>query len=162
MIAWRVRKQACSYFTIVIVSVVWTTVNTPLNISERRALERLVQSYLSVKATVPWINMINISHPKIHGKPPVNRTFPAKDIDSKHCEIANETNAYKKVEFEMEKADYNQNIIETTACSFEQLCDIINDLEKNITTEIPEIDRLQVQTKCYEFPSCEFNLFSLL
>ncbi|XP_076169261.1 centrosomal protein dilatory [Ptiloglossa arizonensis] len=89
--------------------------------------------------------MINISHPKIHGKPPVNRTFPAKDIDSKHCEIANETNAYKKVEFEMEKADYNQNIIETTACSFEQLCDIINDLEKNITTEIPEIDRLQLE-----------------
>ncbi|XP_053981820.1 centrosomal protein of 131 kDa isoform X2 [Hylaeus volcanicus] len=50
----------------------------------------------------------------------------------------------------MEKEDYNQNIIESTTCSFEQLCDMISNLEhledniasnvENIGSEMPEIN----------------------
>ncbi|XP_029049631.1 centrosomal protein of 131 kDa isoform X1 [Osmia bicornis bicornis] len=57
--------------------------------------------------------MINIKHPKTRGKPPVNRP-----------------NAVQ------EKADCNQNV----ECSFEQLCNMINDLEKNIVNEMPEVE----------------------
>ncbi|XP_076640370.1 uncharacterized protein LOC143352018 [Colletes latitarsis] len=95
--------------------------------------------------------MINISHPNIHGKPPVKRPLPTNGVVSKQKEIAEETVLYKKEEFddnatvETKKADYNQNIIETTSCSFEQLCNMIDDLEKNIASEIPEMDRLQLE-----------------
>ncbi|XP_076683839.1 centrosomal protein dilatory [Andrena cerasifolii] len=96
--------------------------------------------------------MINISHPKIHGKPPVNRPSPAKDqhASMKQHGIAVESTVPKNGYIdsnaaEAEKADYNQNIIESTTCSFEQLCSMISDLEKNITSGMPELDRLQLE-----------------
>lgn len=45
----------------------------------------------------------------------------------------------------MGNADCNQNFVESTACSFEQLCSMISDLEKDIAVTIPEIDQLQVR-----------------
>lgn len=100
--------------------------------------------------------MINISHPKIHGKPPVNRPFPAKDqhASTKQHGIAVESTIPKNGYIdnnaaEAETADYNQNIIESTTCSFEQLCSMISDLEKNITSGMPELDQLQVRGRTY-------------
>lgn len=45
----------------------------------------------------------------------------------------------------MGNADCNQNFVESTACSFEKLCSMISDLEKDIAVTIPEIDQLQVR-----------------
>ncbi|CAK9816109.1 hypothetical protein ANTPLA_LOCUS8889 [Anthophora plagiata] len=85
--------------------------------------------------------MININHPKIHGKPPVNRKPPLiKDIDTKKQEIDPSNGTTK-----LEKADYNQNVVDSTTCSFEQLCSMINDLEKDITGKVSEIDQLQLE-----------------
>ncbi|KOC67741.1 5-azacytidine-induced protein 1 [Habropoda laboriosa] len=85
--------------------------------------------------------MINISHPKIHGKPPVNRQAPpVKDIDSKRKEIDTSVGMTQ-----LEKADYNQNVVDSTTCSFEQLCSMISDLENDITGKVPEIDQLQLE-----------------
>ncbi|CAK9803347.1 Centrosomal protein of 131 kDa [Anthophora quadrimaculata] len=85
--------------------------------------------------------MININHPKIHGKPPMNRKPPlVKDIDIKKPEIDPSNGTTK-----LEKADYNQNVVDSTTCSFEQLCSMINDLEKDITGKVSEIDQLQLE-----------------
>lgn len=89
--------------------------------------------------------MINIEHPEIRGKPPVNKSFPSKDAESKEKRFTQ--TVYEKVEINEEKtqrADCNQNIIDSTTCSFEQLCNIISDLEKDIAVKMPEIDQLQV------------------
>ncbi|KAK1123334.1 hypothetical protein K0M31_008952 [Melipona bicolor] len=90
--------------------------------------------------------MINIEHPKIRGKPPVNKSLPSKDAESKEKQFTQMV--HEKVEINEEKtqrADCNQNIIDSTTCSFEQLCNIINDLEKDIAVKMPEIDQLQLK-----------------
>ncbi|XP_071874662.1 LOW QUALITY PROTEIN: centrosomal protein dilatory [Bombus fervidus] len=98
--------------------------------------------------------MINIDHPKIHGKPPVNKSLPSKYVESRQKKLTEENIMYERREINddpnviMEKmgnADCNQNLVESTACSFEQLCSMISDLEKDIAVTIPEIDQLQVR-----------------
>ncbi|XP_043517333.1 centrosomal protein of 131 kDa-like [Frieseomelitta varia] len=91
--------------------------------------------------------MINIEHPKIHGKPPVNKSLPSKDAESKEKQFTQKM-VHEKMEINEEKtqrADCNQNIIDSTTCSFEQLCNIISDLEKDIAVKMPEIDQLQLK-----------------
>lgn len=97
--------------------------------------------------------MIYIDHPRIHGKPPVNKSLPSKYVESRQKKLTEENIMYERREINdhpdviMEKmgnADCNQNFVESTACSFEQLCSMINDLEKDIAVTIPEIDQLQV------------------
>ena len=90
--------------------------------------------------------MINIEHPKIHGKPPVNKSLPSKDAESKEKQFTQ--TVHEKVEInegKTQRADCNQNIIDSTTCSFEQLCNIISDLEKDIAVKMPELDQLQVR-----------------
>ncbi|XP_068985847.1 centrosomal protein of 131 kDa-like isoform X2 [Bombus flavifrons] len=98
--------------------------------------------------------MINIDHPKIHGKPPVNKSLPSKYVESRQKKLTEENIMYERREINddpdviMEKmgnADCNQNFVESTACSFEQLCSMISDLEKDIAVTIPEIDQLQLK-----------------
>ncbi|KAK9304972.1 hypothetical protein QLX08_003828 [Tetragonisca angustula] len=90
--------------------------------------------------------MINIEHPKIHGKPPVNKSLPSKDAESKEKQFTQ--TVHEKVEInegKTQRADCNQNIIDSTTCSFEQLCNIISDLEKDIAVKMPELDQLQLE-----------------
>lgn len=93
-------------------------------------------------------SMINISHPKLRGKPPLKKCPQAKDVESKAEDMAKEQISGKKRDVDdnemAKKADYNQNIIESTTSSFEQLCNMISDLEKNIAGEATEMDRFQV------------------
>ncbi|XP_033317882.1 centrosomal protein of 131 kDa isoform X3 [Bombus bifarius] len=98
--------------------------------------------------------MINIDHPRIHGKPPVNKSLPSKYVESRQKKLTEENIMYERREINddpdviMEKmgnADCNQNFVESTACSFEQLCSMISDLEKDIAVTIPEIDQLQLK-----------------
>ncbi|XP_033357749.1 centrosomal protein of 131 kDa isoform X1 [Bombus vosnesenskii] len=98
--------------------------------------------------------MINIDHPRIHGKPPVNKCLPSKYVESRQKKLTEENIMYERREINddpdviMEKmgnADCNQNFVESTACSFEQLCSMISDLEKDIAVTIPEIDQLQLK-----------------
>lgn len=90
--------------------------------------------------------MINIEHPKICGKPPVNKSLPSKNAEFKEKQFTQ--TLHEKVGINEEKtqrADCNQNIIDSTTCSFEQLCNIISDLEKDTAIKMPEIDQLQVR-----------------
>ncbi|XP_076235828.1 centrosomal protein dilatory [Calliopsis andreniformis] len=109
------------------------------------------ETLLTTTSKVQLSNMINISHPKIQSKPPIKKSFPAKNIKPKLIEMTQERIAGDKENIPenlgviAEKADYNQNIIETTTNSFEQLCSMINDLERNITGEVTEIDHLQLE-----------------
>ncbi|OAD61988.1 5-azacytidine-induced protein 1 [Eufriesea mexicana] len=96
--------------------------------------------------------MINIKHPKIYGKPPVKKSFSMKDVESKQNTLTEETFMCNKREIndstvmqKIGKADCNQNIIETTASSFEQLCNIISDLEKDITAKTVGANQLQMR-----------------
>ncbi|XP_048269419.1 centrosomal protein of 131 kDa isoform X1 [Bombus terrestris] len=98
--------------------------------------------------------MINIDHPKIHGKPPVNKSLLSKYVESRQKKLTEENIMYERREINddsnviMEKmgnADCNQNFVESTACSFEKLCSMISDLEKDIAVTIPEIDQLQLK-----------------
>ncbi|XP_060830202.1 centrosomal protein of 131 kDa isoform X1 [Bombus pascuorum] len=98
--------------------------------------------------------MINIDHPKIHGKPPVNKSLPSKYVESRQKKLTEENIMYERREInddpnviteKMGNADCNQNFVESTACSFEQLCSMISDLEKDIAVTIPEIDQLQLK-----------------
>ena len=91
--------------------------------------------------------MINIEHPKIRGKPPANKSLPSKDVKSKEKQFSQaiENEKVEINEGKTQRADCNQNIIDSTTCSFEQLCNIISDLEKDIAVKMPEIDQLQVR-----------------
>ncbi|XP_061934668.1 centrosomal protein of 131 kDa isoform X2 [Apis cerana] len=92
--------------------------------------------------------MININHPKICGKPPVNKSFVTKELKQKEI---TDNSKEKEIDHDSiikentKKIDCNENIVESTMCSFEQICNIISDLEKDINAKIPEIDQLQLK-----------------
>ncbi|CAL7942716.1 unnamed protein product [Xylocopa violacea] len=69
--------------------------------------------------------MINIAHPKIDGKPPsANRSLPpARTEQIRDGSIVHTVTP--------------NVVIESTMCSFEQLCDMITDLERDITDKLP-------------------------
>lgn len=101
--------------------------------------------------------MINIEYPKTRGKPPVNKSLPSKDAESKEKQFTQ--TVHEKVKINEEKtqtADCNQNIIDSTTCSLEQLCNIISDLEKDIAVKMPEIDQLQVRRNDIVNVDCGF------
>nr|XP_033337543.1 centrosomal protein of 131 kDa [Megalopta genalis] len=83
--------------------------------------------------------MINICHPMIHGKPPAKKSFPAK----------NQGDVLHKEEVEAmgieNKPDYNQNIIESSNLSVDQLCDMITVIEKSITGDVSEVEKHQLE-----------------
>lgn len=92
--------------------------------------------------------MININHPKICGKPPVNKSFVTKELKQKEITDNSKEKEIDHDPIVMEntkKIDCNENIVESTMCSFEQICNIISDLEKDINAKIPEINQLQVR-----------------
>ncbi|KAG7212680.1 hypothetical protein KM043_012959 [Ampulex compressa] len=111
--------------------------------------------------------MINIDHPKVYGKPPAKKHASAKlneendDFDkaiasdtaemsmrieserndavvAMHADMCIEDSKMKMQDFVHN--DYNQNIIESKQCPFEQLCNMINNLEQNIATEISALE----------------------
>nr|XP_012135852.1 PREDICTED: centrosomal protein of 131 kDa isoform X1 [Megachile rotundata]XP_012135853.1 PREDICTED: centrosomal protein of 131 kDa isoform X1 [Megachile rotundata] len=85
--------------------------------------------------------MINIKHPQARGKPPPSGSNVVQDAGFKLKQIDKDT-------IQAEKADCNQNFVDSTSCSFEQLCNMINDLEKNIVDEFPDVDhRLQLEAE---------------
>lgn len=73
--------------------------------------------------------MINICHPKIHGKPPAKEFHPAtrptnpKDVREESDEV------------ETRKTDHNRNIVEPSVVSFQQLCEMISGIEKSIASD---------------------------
>ncbi|XP_033216955.1 centrosomal protein of 131 kDa [Belonocnema kinseyi] len=82
--------------------------------------------------------MVNIVHPKLLSKPPLsskklNPVEPnLKDLESENVTIE----MFKNIHKELTKTnDCNQNVIEPNSCSFEQLCTMINDLEKNMSDQ---------------------------
>ncbi|KZC09207.1 5-azacytidine-induced protein 1 [Dufourea novaeangliae] len=86
--------------------------------------------------------MINIRHPMIHSKPPMMKPLPARDVNSKQKELT------RKMENDAtiaKTADHNQNIVDESDLYFEQLCDMISILEKNITGDLPEVDEPQLK-----------------
>ncbi|XP_063983556.1 centrosomal protein of 131 kDa-like isoform X2 [Diachasmimorpha longicaudata] len=116
--------------------------------------------------------MINIEHPKVSGKPPINKLFGVKKTSRKGRSTSRDASKVVKEnnrKNERDKcldcsqddlksqfidsgdtkrgidcsSDCNQNVIETDACSFEQLCSMIDDLEMNLGQEC---EVLPVQT----------------
>ncbi|XP_026673726.1 centrosomal protein of 131 kDa isoform X2 [Ceratina calcarata] len=79
--------------------------------------------------------MINIAHPKIRGKPPVKKPPPPPRSTEGIQEIKSVDDDSKKIE----RADCNQNVVESTTCSFEELCTMITDLERDIVGQLPEM-----------------------
>lgn len=95
--------------------------------------------------------MINISHPKIHGKPPAKGSAASSDIVFERMEIAQEDrrvlekNNGSICTARSDKTDHNRNVLESSTCSIEQLCNMISDLEKGTVAQCADIDELQVR-----------------
>lgn len=129
--------------------------------------------------------MININHPKLSGKPPIKKYPPGRTNpkemagvifeermidDSYHpietndfvdnADTMSETdkcvNDVKMKMRSLEISDCNQNLIEPSNSSFEQLCKMINDLEGNIIEDVPgsrRFDAASVTDNRGEVPS---------
>lgn len=82
--------------------------------------------------------MVNIIHPKLLTKPPIcgakKSTTKNEIIDLKNLERKNDT-MFQTIQMELTKPanDCNQNVIEPNSCSFQQLCNMINHLEENLS-----------------------------
>lgn len=83
----------------------------------------------------------------------MKKSFSMRDLESKQKTLVDETFISNKREINNDSMAMNKigktgcnnrDVIETTASSFEQLCNIISDLEKDITARTPGSDQLQV------------------